>query len=48
MVTIANTAVGYMGTLKRVSPKNSHHKEKNFCFFYILFLLYLYEVTGVN
>lgn len=40
--TALNTAVWYI-VVKRVYPKNSHHKENVF-----FFSLYLYEMTDAN
>ena len=41
MINIMNTAVLlYMEVVKRVNPKSSHHKEKNF-FLILLFCIYI-------
>ena len=47
MMTIVNTAVWYIGKL-RVNSKSSLHKEKIVSFFFLYFLLYLYEKTDVS
>ena len=37
-------SVLYMKAVKRVNPKKSHHKEKNFYFSY----LFVYEMTNIH
>ena len=47
MINIISTAVCYlyMKVVKRVNPKSSHHKEKNFS---ISLILHLYEMVDVH